>query len=296
MTRILISSFRLVNLRAVLFIYSVLLILALLIAVPFYFTILSQAGHSMALDKLVPDFDFAIFSDFMRQSGRAFRPFFFFSAILSLAFMIVQVFFSGGLVSDLQKGNKTFSLKAFLKSSASLFPRYAGLFFLQLTYLLLSLLVFVLLLFVFLSFSTDGNELTYVYLSIIPLMFISVAASFIMTGNEYAKNLICRYQHLSPASALHTAFSYVFRHLKTIVLFWIILAGLFLTALVYLLSDALIGMGSAGTIVIMLILQQCFIFARIFFKTWSLAAATEFLKIEPIAVPQKIEFLEESPE
>lgn len=296
MTRILTSSFRLVNLKAVLFIYSVLLILALLIAVPFYFTILSQAGHSMAPDKLVPDFEFSVFSDFMRQSGEAFRPFFFFSVILSLAFMMVQVFFSGGLVSDLQKADKVFNLKVFSGNSLALFPKYAGLFFLQLTYLLLSTLVFVLLLFIFLSFSTDGNELTYVYLSIIPLAFISVAASFIMTGNEYAKNLISQHQYLSPLSALHSAFSYVFRHLKTILLFWIILGGLLLTGVIYLFSDAMIGMSSTVTIVIMVILQQCFIVARIFFKTWSLAAAAEFLKAEPVTVPQKIELPEESPE
>lgn len=296
MIRILTSSFRLVSFKAVFLIYTVLLLLALMIALPFYFTAAGQTGHSMEPDKLIPGFDFGIFTDFIRQSGKSFRPFFLFSAIMSLVTMIAQVFFSGGLISGFQKITGKFSINQFLRDSATMFQRYAGLLFLQLAYLLLSLLIFVVLLFVFLSFSSDGTEVTYFSLAAVPVLFLILTASFLMTSGDYAKNLVFRYNDLNPVQAMHRSFSYVIRNLKTIFIFWILLGGLFLCLLGYLLLEDLTGMTSPLTIFIFLFVQQCFIIIRIFFKTWSLAAAFGFLNDHPAFIPQKTELPEQLPE
>lgn len=283
MLNILIYSFRLVkkNLQALGFIYLIMVILGFTVSIPFYFIWLRVADHSTELTKLVPDFDYSIFTDFKRQSGKAFRPVKLLSLVLGLLFLLINVFFTGGLVSAFLTGESRYTFNSFLRTSARLFPGFLVLVAVEILYFLAAAIVFGLLLYVFMGFAEGGIETDYALAGILPFLFLFLSFSFIMVCGDYSKNIICNNPHLSSFDAFNKTIVYVFRHLKSVVIFWAILLHLAIVVLVYFLADLQIGMTSVTTIYVMLLIQQLLIFLRIFIKAWRLAAASEYLRSAP---------------
>ena len=258
----------------VLFIYFVGFALALIIAVPFYKTILIEANGSVGLDILVSKFDFMYFSDFLRVSGKAFKHFLPSIFKLGLVFLFLNVFFSGGILYSVK--NKSFSILNFFSACLNYLGRFLFLFLFSFILLVILLGISTFLFFLFALFAQGGNERTYFFAMLPPLGIMVSFISFVIVQNDYAKVIIVENPKLSVSEAFWRSFVFVWRNPSTLIVFCVIVLLGLLFMLIYLCLDAIIGMHSATTIIVMVIFQQLLIFSRTFLKILTLGYANEF--------------------
>jgi hypothetical protein len=274
-----------------LFIFIINLIFALIIAQPFYSTLSEQTGNSMAMDKLVKDFDFMVFSDFLRFSGQKLMFLFPIILVLGIIYFLLNLFFAGGIIDKYGNPNEIFSVGKFMNASKRYFLRFLGVFLLQ---ILLSIvaLAFSGILFVLAgNIAKGGSERTYFYAFLVPFSVFIILFSIVWLISDYAKIMIYK-ENCGVWKAFVASIKYVFQNLKTIGLSWILIGILLILSLIYLFVDAKIGMTSALTIGLMFVLQQVFVFVRIFLRNWQVGVASEFYSLKPIPNLRRIETLD----
>jgi hypothetical protein len=282
------------KLPLVLFFYAVVFVLAMLVARPFYVTFLNEANGSVALDKLVADFDFMIFTDFLRQSGKAFRPFVALVMTIGLVYLFLNTFFAGGILRVFD--HDKFKLADFFEGSTKYFSKFVlllvFLFIFQLVLVCLAGMFF----FIFAAIAEGGNEKDYILAMLPPLAILAYFVGFVIVLGDYARVMLYKSETLTVYDAFWKSFSYVFKRHHTLLLFClIILVGLILSVM-YLGVEMAIGMHSGTSIFVMFVLQQGFVFARMFLKISTLVVAKNYFESKPVMLEKVIFSLEEFPQ
>lgn len=286
MTEILKRSFGMTGTRwpiALLF-YLVSLILVAFPVSVFYQNLGEAAGNRSVLNDLVSDFDFMLFSDFMREHGKVLRPALLWGLLAGFVGSLVYTFLSGGAVSAFVFQKDKLQAGRFFSHCLRLFPKYL------LLLILLGLLLFSLFLvcglffFVFALIAEGSTERGYILWSVPPFILFAVCMTFGLTVSNYAKVFLATESRLTTVDAFWKAFSYVLKKPLSLALFWVLIGlGISLT-LVYLGADKLIGMKSEMTIYVMLFFQQLLVFSRSFMKNWNYALAAVFVRKSPVSL------------
>jgi hypothetical protein len=266
----------------ILMFYLVGLVMSLIVARPFYVTFLEEANFSTELDILIKQFDFMVFTDFLRTSGKAFKPFVSLTAFLGLITLVINNFFDGGLLNTWKK--EQFNFSDFFAACTSTFGKFLWVLF----YSFVSLLVFVSLsgmfFFIFAAIAEGGSEREYILWMIPPCLILLYLISFIIVQNQYTKVIIFENPKVSAWQAFGKAFSFVLSRPQPLFLFWMIgLLGV-LTYLLYLALDSWIGMHSGLTIFFMFVIQQLLVLIRTYLKTLKLWSAANYYSLKPINI------------
>ncbi len=291
------------NWQIVLVIFLVNFALGLIIAFPSFSIIKAESEQSLAFEKLIKDFDFTVFYDFMHKNGKTLVSMIPVSLVLSGFYMALNIFFSGGILSQFTVRD-TFKLNEFLKKSGHYFLRFFLLFLIQVVFLVLAVL------FVFIAYGVFGviadgkTEPTFVAWMIFPSAFAFFIITFLLNVGDYARVLLHRDDLLNPWKAFWKATQYIFRNFKTMQIYWAIVVVGFAVMLVYLSLESNIGMTSGFKIWLMFIIQQFFILCRVFIRTWNLSNAFDFVSLRPIPLtpkpiviePEVIEEVSQEPE
>jgi hypothetical protein len=288
MLKILLKSFNQISQKPilVLFLYAVGFVLAMLVARPFYVTFLNEANTSVALDKLIADFDFMIFTDFFHQSQKAFRPFVPLVFVLGLVYLLLNTFFAGGVlnVADQEK----FSMPRFFEASAKHFRRFALLLVFLFIFLMALVALAGMFFFIFAAIAEGGSEKDYILWMIPPVLILLYFVGFVVIMGDYGRVMLFKSQTLTPYAAFWKAFSYIFKRPATLALFWLIIVLVIILSTVYLGVDSLIGMHSGLTIFVMFLVQQIFVLARTFLKISTQIAAKNYFETRPIELEKVI--------
>jgi hypothetical protein len=274
--------------KMTLFIFIINLVFALVIAQPFYTTLGEQTANSMEMDKLVTGFDFTTFSDFLRVSGKKLAFLFPLIIILGIIYFILNLFFSGGIIDKFGKPNEAFNISQFINASKRYFLRFLGLFLFQILLSVLVLLIGGVLFLIAGNIAEGGTERTYFYAFLIPFLIFLGLITIVWLIGDYAKIIVYR-EGCSIWKAFKAAIGYVFKNPKTIWLYWLLIAVFLVIGLIYLLMDATIGMTSIFTIGLMFVLQQTFVFIRVFIRNWQIGTTSEFYSLRPILDLRQIE-------
>jgi hypothetical protein len=275
------------NWKIVLLLFLVNFCLGLFIAFPTFNILQTESQNSLAFDNLVADFDFTVFSDFLRKSGKSLKPLLSISLILTAIYAILNVFFSGGILSQFTIRD-TFRLPDFLKNSAHYFWKFLLLFLILLLFFLLTLGVCVVLFGVFGAIGCGDTEPKFFVWMILPIVFAFFYITYLLNVSEYAKVLLHRDTLLKPWNAFWKASSYVFSNFKTMQVYWSVLFVSFLLLLLYFWLELSIGMTSGFTIWLMFLIQQIFVFSRVFVKVWNLSNAYDYVSLKPIPLTEKL--------
>jgi len=274
------------NWQIVLVIFLVNFTLGLIIAFPSLSIIKAESEQSLAFDKLITDFDFTVFNDFMHKNGNSLVSIMPVSLLLAGLYTLLNIFFSGGILSQFTIRD-TFKLSEFLKNSWHYFIRFFMLFLIQLISLILGFIA-ILTVFGIFGVLVDGKtEPTFVAWMIFPSAFAFYYITYLLNVSDYARVLLHRDALLNPWKAFEKAADYVFRNFKTMQVYWaIVVVGLSII-LIYLMLESTIGMTSGFKIWLMFVIQQFFIFCRIFIRTWNLSNAFDFVSLRPIPLTPK---------
>lgn len=282
------------NWQIVLIIFLVNFTLGLIIAFPSFSIMKAESEQSLAFEKLIKDFDFTVFYDFMHKNGKSLISMIPVSLVLSGFYIAVNIFFSGGILSQFTIRD-TFKLSDFLKNSGHYFLRFFLLFLLQVVFLIIALIAIFVVFGIFGVIADGKTEPTFVAWMIFPSAFAFFIITFLLNVGDYARVLLHRDDLLNPWKAFWKATEYIFQNFKTMQVYWAIVVVGFLVVLVYLMLESAIGMTSGFKIWLMFIIQQFFIFCRVFIRTWNLSNAFDFVSLRPIPLtPKPIEIIEES--
>jgi len=261
------------------------LVSLLLSAIPFFvfYQILEkEAGQSILLNELVPDFNFMVFGDFWNASGKDFKPVFWYSLGAGFIGSLVYTFFSGGVIDELSNSKRLFNFSRFFKQSARFFPEYLGLLVFLGILLFVFFLVSGLIYFIFASIAHGSTERGYFFWLLPPSFILFVFMSFGLVLSFYAKVFMYKEPRIGFVTAFWEAFYYIFRRKESVFIFWGIgLIGVGVL-LIYLLLDKYIGMRSGFTITVFFVFQQVLIFSKFVLKHWNYAAALDYFERNPM--------------
>ena len=284
------ASFRqtLGSLRLVGLLYGITLTLALLAALPLYNTLKIEDQNSLAFLNLLNGFDYTVFSDFMHRSGRAISPLMSVGRWLGVLYVFLSVFVAGGILSRFAQppGLRVaapFHIGPFWSVCSQYVGRFGRLFGVTLLFMLVGAgiwLVAGLLVSTMLSDTMTERGLFWIGLIFFGLFVLT--ATLLLCIGDYAKVLMFREDERSAFRAFGQAGRLVWRNLgKTYGLYWLLIGigtGLFG---LYFLVDDLIAMRNWPTIIIMLVVQQALVFARVGLKVWSLGTACRVYETLP---------------
>ncbi len=274
------------NWQIVLVIFLVNFTLGLIMAFPSFSIIKAESEQSLAFEKLIKDFDFTVFYDFMHKNGKSLISMLPVSLVLSGFYIALNVFFSGGILSQFTLRN-SFKLNEFLKNSGHYFLRFFLLFLLQVVFLIIAFIAIFIVFSIFGGIADGKTEPTFVVWMIFPSAFAFFTITLLLNVGDYARVLLHRDELLNPWKAFWKATEYIFRNFKTMQIYWAVVVVGFAVILIYLFLESSIGMTSGFKIWLMFIIQQFFIFCRVFIRTWNLSNAFDFVSLRPIPLTPK---------
>lgn len=269
------------NWKMVLTVFIVNLALGLMLAAPLYNVLQSEAQGSLEFNKLIGGFDLTVIIDFLSTSGKKLPPFWLLGFVLSLLYLVLNIFFAGGILSQFALRG-TFRISDFLKNSAQYFGKFLLVFLIE----LVALLGICIISFIFLGvvlLVSDGSTEPVQMAWLTPFFLISgFLFTIVLNIGNYAKVILFKNLSLNAWLGFWKATNYIFQNFKTMRIYWAIIAVAIILVLVYLFLESAIGMNSPFKIFVMFIVQQAFIFGRVFIKMWMLSGAFDYITLKPV--------------
>ena len=256
-------------------IYLITLSLALITAIPFNNLIGNKAGSSMAFVTLLKDFNFTVYQDFMNKYADAIYPFISVAVWIGLFYLLFTIFFEGGILTILIKNERKYSLTVFWEGSAAYFSRFLRLAIYSL--IIQAIVVFAVYMPVInildsVSDSAESEKVLF-YILLTGFLIHIIFFIFILTVTDYAKIMMAENKKYRPFKTLLKSFGFVSRHfLSTYFLYLSLLILPVALFIVYFLLEAEVGMTTGIKIFIVFIIQQLFIWCRVFIKIWILGS------------------------
>ncbi|GAB3896405.1 hypothetical protein GCM10028803_13960 [Larkinella knui] len=266
----------------VLWLYFVNFSGGLLVLLPAYATLQKQTGSSLEYLKLLNNFDYTVYSDFMQNSQSAIDPLLSVGSWLGVLYLVGSIFFSGGIllsVSPSAELRQPFRLSRFLPACIQFFGRFFRLF-LSISGLILVVAVFWMLVgfVVGTSLSDTANEKDMIWVFLICLFFFSLVTLFLLCVGDCAKILLFRHDETRVFLVFRQAMRLVWTHFLLIFGFYLLLMSMGAACFaIYFLIDSWIVTRGWLSIAALFLFQQLFIFSRVFLKVWTLATALQLV-------------------
>lgn len=265
------------SIRMILLIYLGYLVMALLLAIPFFGMFRTAAGNSELPGSLLRGFDATAIRELLVNGGGLFR--FYLNAFLPwiVAFLLFQVYLGGGIFSWVSNPRGKFSMTEFHRHSRNFFWR-----FLKLTaYLLVIHLVYALILYVPYVLVTGARTGLTDEQVVRPLLFLAafhlVLLIFLFLLADVAKSRIFLMDTPRVLRTLFRCLKIAGKHFLSFFLLGFLL--LLAPAAVYLLFYLFRSPATAGTfgmILLIFVIQQVMIATQVALRVWRLAAAYRY--------------------
>ena len=256
-------------------IFFITLFLALILAIPFGSILEKKTGNSMAFISLLKDFNFSVYKDFMNQFSGSIFPFISIAIWMGIFYILFTIFFEGGMLEILLRNKRKYSLTTFWGASARYFSRFLRLaIYSVIIQVVIALIVYIPVINILDSVSsTAESEKTLFYILLTGVIIHLVLFIFILTVTDYAKIMMIENKKYKPLKTLFKSFGFVIKHfLSTYFLYLSLLIVPVLLFIIYFLLEAQFGMSSGLEIFFVFLIQQLFIWCRIFIKIWILGS------------------------
>ena len=258
-----------------LLVYLLTLVMAAFIAMPIKSYLESKAGHSLMIEDLIKGFDYTFLNDFMTNYGDGFSAITQQSVLVIGLFLLLMVFFVGGILSIFKEKPTQWNRAIFWGNSATHFWKM-----LRLTLYFFFIHGFILGLFFFLYYSlVNGFDLkddTIIFTAwkwLLP--FYMLLSAFFFMWHDYAKVIIVRNNDKWLFKSILSAFQFIIKHFKSTYALYLINTGFLLIVYglnyIYTLNFEI---SNTSQIYIGFVISQLFILARLAVKliNWSVAS------------------------
>ncbi len=250
------------QIQLILFLFAIVFGLSWIFSRTVLSTIKTEANGSMELDKLLGDFDFATFTDFLLQSGNAFKPFIVLVFLMGILYLFISILLSGGILFQFKSSDK-FSISEIIKNGLIHFKSFFLIFLFSL--LLLVSLIFLsgMFFFIFASLAEGGNEKDYILWMIPPMIILFIFVSYVFLISDYAKVIKYENKEYTAWKAYTSSIKFVLLNPMTLMLFILVFLILFFMTAMYLVIEQKIPMTSLLSIGFIYLIQQVFVIFKI---------------------------------
>lgn len=266
------KSFRMITL-----IYLSYLFIALLFAIPFYGLFLAVSRNSQLPDDLMRGFDATAIRELLSGGGKVFSYYIQAFWPWMFVFLILQVYLNGGILAWISNPRGKFAGALFHRSGRRYFWRFLKLTF----YFLIIHLIICLIIYLPYSLITGSQTgltdeqiirplIYYVSGHLVILVFLFLLADFTKARIfEQDSPKVFKSIFKCLKITLKKFFSFYFLGLLLGVIPVVLFAGF------YLIRSAIV-VNSTGLIIVVFILQQVMVYARVFLRTWRLAGTYHY--------------------
>jgi hypothetical protein len=265
------------SIRMILLIYLSYLVIALLLAIPFYGLFRSAAGNSQLPDALMNGFDATTIREILANGGKFFG--FYLKAFLPwiIVFLMFQVYLNGGIFSWVSNPRGKFNFSLFHQHGRKFFWR-----FLKLTvyFLIIHLIIGLILYLPYIIISGSQEGLTDRQV-MEPLAFIIgghlILLVFLFLLADLTKSRLFEQDSRKVLKTIFKCIVMAFRRFFSFYFLGLLLMVLPLTlfAVFYLVRKSMVA-NTSGIILCVFIIQQVMIFIRVYLRVWRLASAYNY--------------------
>jgi len=275
------------SLRLLWLLYGITLVLGLVVALPFYNTLKVEDQNSLAFLKLLNGFDYTVYSDFMHRSQRVISPLFSVGRWLGALYIFLSVFVAGGILLRFSQLKAPFNVGTFLQACSHYVGRFLRLFGVSLLFVIVGggiWLVIGSLLAVLLNDTLTERGQFWLGAGFFGLFALTV--TLVLCIGDYAKVLMFTEDEQGALRAFGRAGRLVLRNLaRTYGIYWLFIGiGTLVFGVYFLVDDAML-MNGWLTIVLMVMVQQALVLARVLLKVWSLGTAYTIYGQLPKLIP-----------
>lgn len=270
--------------KLALLIYILTFIFSLLLGISFNLSI-SSHNYNPMFSKLFADFDYTIFNDFMNKNGMIIKSFINSMIMFSFFYLFMELFFVGGVISKLFSPGKKIKMTKFFANGVKYFWRFTKLFLYKIISLLIIFGIIVTITSViFESFTEYAVETDYVNAAVILTLVFLILFVFISAISDYTKMFIVGANIKNVWDAIKSAFRFIMKNFITGISLYIIGLMIFIVlTIIYLVVFDLIPLTNMFSLFVLFVVQQMFIFLRIFAKVFTLSTEYDFYSTELIA-------------
>ena len=280
--------------RLIALIYAINFLIAGILAWGFHSVLARTLGDSMSLERLVKDFDYTVFNDFMFKYGGRITALFSQLSWLIVFYLLFNTLLGGGTIAVLKNGHEEFSLRSFFENCGTFFFRFFRLLLIFGAILLVvGFIASAALGMIYGIFVSGAVSEVWPFASaiILFLLFLFIVMLVVMMA-DYAKVLTVINDMSSMLKCSWQAIKFVFRHfLSTVVLQLSIIVSILVAVIVYLALEYQIGMATPFAILAMFIIQQVSVGLKVWTRILTFAGDLELFKtfepkrVESIPVP-----------
>lgn len=259
----------------VLAIYLITLIIALPIAAAFRSSLIAVLGDGSAMSRMFSDFDYTVYDDFMRNSNHIVEVFTRMIFPIVLMSTIIHGLLAAGVASAI-KGDAT--VGGFLRGTGVYLGRSAKLLSLFLILTVLVIGIWSIGLGFIWSAMTAGNvtESAYLWASIVVAGLFLIPIAVLSLALEYARIIMVRDELTGAFKAMGKGLAFVGQHpIRMIAMHGTLVLLMLAFIALYWLLEGFIGMTSVAGIVLVFILQQLSVVARVAVRAWHTASGVE---------------------
>ena len=265
------------SIKMVIGIYLVYLVTGLLVAIPFYSAFRAAAGSSLLPEGLMKGFDATVIREILASGGKTFIVFTRGLLPWIIAFLLLQIYFTGGIFSRISHPRGRYSFLAFHRSGTRNYWRFFKLVFWLLLIQILIGLVLYLPYFLIIGAKEGLTDkqlmdplLVIIVIHLITLVLIRLVA-------DLAKSRMFERDSGKALKAIWFSVKLAFRRFPSVYLMGILLMVLPAAAFAgfYLLRSA-VPAGNMTMVLVIGLIQQLFILLRIFFHVWRLSSSYKF--------------------
>ena len=249
--------------------YAVNVAVALPIALVFG-TILSMGfENSMAVERFLEGFDFAVFQDLLNHTQKSMGVFFQLVSVALVGYVLVNTLLAGGIFSILKDGGSKFSMATFFGGCGKYFWRFLRLLLIFAVITIITMAVVGALLAGAYSLGTgdpDSEVTAIAWGVVVGVIALAVLISLVVLL-DFAKVATVHGDMRSMLKATRASFSFVFRHLFSVKIVVILIVLLFAGGTVaYFLGISDIGMMNDLELILAFFVQQVYILFRIYLR------------------------------
>lgn len=266
--------------RMWLLLYFSTLGMALFVALPVKSYLESKAGHSLMIKDLVSGFDYTFFNDFLNNYGDGIAAIMQQSVLVILLFLLLMIFWIGGILSVYQSQFAFFDRNIFWTSSAAYFGR---MLLMTLLFFVVHLLILIAFLFIYSvvakGFSPnhlDNDTVIFTTWKWLLPLYILTSAFFFM-WHDYAKIILVNNNDQWIFKSIGQAFNFIRKNFaKAYGLYLLNVSCLIAVFIInYFITD---NLSTTNTVTIFLgfFLVQLFIIVRLGLRLLNWSSATQF--------------------
>jgi hypothetical protein len=267
--------------KLIFLIYCFNLILALIVVIPFRSTLAAGFGQSMLPDTLLNGFDFTSISEFMRLDSNKIAGFFVQVKWIVMLYLFLNIFFAGGILASIIN-NEKYGLRSFIDGCLNYAFRFLKLFiYMAIFQILVAVIVYLpLVLIMKATAKTVDSESTQFYIGLAGFLVHLFLFSILLMVSYYTKIRIVAEDSKKVFKYIFKSVRFVFSHfLSVFPLIILLVVSLAILICLFFFLNHIIGTSTGLTILIMFIIQQGFIFSRVFIRIWAYSSQYNLYRI-----------------